>query len=108
MGIPQDIHTEPPLELNHRFLVAGWAEVAMFARKGQKVFMAAIFAFHTGKAVVQIAADNLLITSCNTAFSWRLTVFCFQEGVNLYWLGFTNRFFKPFDLSFVCRGSLEE
>jgi hypothetical protein len=43
--------------------VAGWAEVATFARKGQKVFMAAIFAFHTGKVVVQIAADSLLTMS---------------------------------------------
>jgi hypothetical protein len=43
--------------------VARWAEVATFARKGHKVFMAAIFAFHTGKAIAQIGADNLLTAS---------------------------------------------
>ena len=57
----EDIHAEPFPELHHPLLVAGWAEVAAFARKVQKVFMAAIFAFHAGKAVVQIAAVEITI-----------------------------------------------
>jgi hypothetical protein len=38
-----------------------WMEVAVGARKGQKIFMAAIFAFHAGKAFVQIAAVEITI-----------------------------------------------
>jgi hypothetical protein len=32
------------------------SKAAMLAEKGPKVFMAAIFAFHAGKALVQISA----------------------------------------------------
>jgi hypothetical protein len=41
--------------------MAGWAKVPALARKCQQVFMAAVFAFHTGKAVVQIAAIEIAI-----------------------------------------------
>jgi len=41
--------------------MARWAEVAAFAGECQQVFMAAISAFHTGKAVVQIAAIQIPI-----------------------------------------------
>jgi hypothetical protein len=53
--------------------VTGGAKVATFARKGQKVFMATIFALHTGKAVVQIAAiqipiNHLLNAGCQNPY----------------------------------------
>jgi hypothetical protein len=59
----EDIHTEPFSEFHHAFLVAGRTEVPPFARKGQKVFMAAVFAFHTGKAVVEIAVIQIPINN---------------------------------------------
>ena len=57
----EDIHTEPLAEFHHALLVAGWAEVAALAGECQKVFVAAVFAFHTGKTVVQIAAIQVTI-----------------------------------------------
>jgi hypothetical protein len=62
----EGIHAEPFPEFNHPFLMAGGAKVAALARKCQQIFMAAVFAFHTGKSVVQmivaveIAVDHLL------------------------------------------------
>jgi hypothetical protein len=41
--------------------VTGRAEVAALAGKCQQVFMAAVFAFHTGKTVVQVAAIEITI-----------------------------------------------
>jgi len=41
--------------------MAGGAEVAALAGKRQQIFMAAVFAFHTGKAVVRIAAVEIAI-----------------------------------------------
>jgi len=38
-----------------------WAEVAVLTREGQQVFMAAILAFDTGKAVVRIAAIEVAV-----------------------------------------------
>jgi len=57
----EDIHAEPFPELHHALLMAGWAEVAALAGEGQKIFMAAILAFHTGKAVVRITAIEITI-----------------------------------------------
>jgi len=37
------------------------AEVAALAGKCQQIFMAAVFAFHTGKPVVQITAIEITI-----------------------------------------------
>jgi len=41
--------------------MTGRAEVTSLARKGKQVFMAAIFTFHAGKAVVQIAAIEIAV-----------------------------------------------
>jgi len=57
----EDIHAEPLPEFHHPFLVAGWAEMTPFARKCQQIFVAAVFAFHTGKTVVQIPAIEIAI-----------------------------------------------
>ena len=57
----EDIHAEPFPELHHPLLMARWAEMTPLARKCQEVFVAAIFAFHTGKAVVQITAIEITI-----------------------------------------------
>jgi hypothetical protein len=51
----EDIHAEPLPEFHYALLMAGWTKMPSFTRKCQQVFMAAIFAFHAGKPVVQIA-----------------------------------------------------
>jgi hypothetical protein len=43
---------EPLTKLHHPFLVARWAEVTAFTRKGQKILMIRIPAFDPGKTVV--------------------------------------------------------
>lgn len=48
-------------ELHHPLLVAGEAKMPALAGESQKVLIAAIFAFHTGKAVVQISTVQVLI-----------------------------------------------
>jgi len=57
----EDIHAEPFHEFHHPLLVAGWTKVAALARKCQQIFMAAVFTFHTCKAVVQITAIEIAI-----------------------------------------------
>ena len=57
----EDIHAEPFPELDHTLLMARWTKMPSFTRECQQVFMAAIFAFHAGKAVVQIAAIEIPI-----------------------------------------------
>jgi hypothetical protein len=57
----ENIHAEPFPEFHHAFLMAGGAEVAALAGKSQQVFVAAVFAFDTGKAVAQIAAIKITI-----------------------------------------------
>ena len=57
----EDIHAEPFPEFHHALLMAGGTEMTALAGKGQQIFMAAIFAFHTGKAVVQIAAIEIAV-----------------------------------------------
>jgi hypothetical protein len=57
----ENIHTEPLSEFHHAFLMAGRAEMPSFTRKSQQVFMAAVFAFHAGKAVSQIAAIEITV-----------------------------------------------
>jgi hypothetical protein len=51
----EDVHAEPLPEFHYALLMAGWTKMPSFTRKCQQVFMAAIFAFHTGKTVLQIA-----------------------------------------------------
>jgi PAS domain-containing protein len=51
----ENIHAQPLPELHDALLVAGGAEVAALAGKGQEIFMAAVFALHAGKAVVRVA-----------------------------------------------------
>jgi hypothetical protein len=41
--------------------MAGGAKMTALARKCQQIFMVAVFTFHTGKAVVQIAAIEITI-----------------------------------------------
>ena len=57
----QDIAAEPLAEFHDTFLMAGGAKVTALAGKGQQIFMAAVFAFHAGKAVVQIATVEITI-----------------------------------------------
>jgi len=57
----EDIQAEPLPEFHHALLMAGRAEVPPFTRERQQVFMAAVFAFHTGKAVLQIAAVEITV-----------------------------------------------
>ena len=52
---------EPLAKLHHPLLVARWAEVTAFTRKGQKILMATISALDPGKAVVQIATVKIPI-----------------------------------------------
>ena len=55
----EDIHAEPLPEFHHPLLMTGWAKVAALAGKCQQIFMAAVFAFHTGKPVVQITVIEI-------------------------------------------------
>jgi alkanesulfonate monooxygenase SsuD/methylene tetrahydromethanopterin reductase-like flavin-dependent oxidoreductase (luciferase family) len=55
----EDIHAEPFAELHHPLLMAGGAKMATLAGKRQQILMAAIFALHAGKAVVQITAVKI-------------------------------------------------
>ncbi len=57
----ENIHAEPLPEFHHAFLMAGGAEVAALAGKRQQVFMAAVFACHAGKAMLQISAVKITI-----------------------------------------------
>jgi hypothetical protein len=41
--------------------MTGWTEVAALAGENDEIFMAGIFTFHTGKAVVQITAIEITI-----------------------------------------------
>ena len=57
----EDIHTEPFPEFHHPLLMAGGAEMTPLAGECQEVFVAAVFAFHTGKPVVDVAAIQIPI-----------------------------------------------
>jgi hypothetical protein len=59
----EDIHAEPFPELHDALLMTGRAEMAALAGKCQQIFMAAILAFHTGKAFVQIAAIEVPVNN---------------------------------------------
>ena len=52
----QDLAAEPLAEFHNPFLMAGGAEMSALARKSQQILVVTVFAFHSGKAVVQIAA----------------------------------------------------
>lgn len=56
-----DIHAQPLPEFHHALLMAGGAEVTALAGECEQVFMAAIFAFHTGKTFVQVTAIEITI-----------------------------------------------
>jgi hypothetical protein len=55
----EDIHAQPLPEYSHALLMAGWAEMTPRARTCLEIFMAAVFTFHAGKAVVRIAAIEI-------------------------------------------------
>jgi len=55
----ENVHAQPFPEFHHALLVTGRAEVSSFTRERQQVLMAAVFAFHAGKAVAQIAAIQI-------------------------------------------------
>ena len=55
------ITAKPLPEFHHPLLMARWAEMTPLARKCQEVFVAAVFAFHAGKPVVQITAIEITI-----------------------------------------------
>jgi len=57
----EDIQAKPLSKFHHALLMAGWAEVPPFTGESQQVFMAAIFALHTGKTVLQIAAIQITV-----------------------------------------------
>jgi hypothetical protein len=57
----EDIYAQPLPEFDHPLLMAGRAEMAALAGECQEIFMAAVFTFHAGKPVVQIAALEIAI-----------------------------------------------
>lgn len=57
----QNIRAEPLAELHHALLVAGRAEMAALAGKGQQVLMPAILACDADETVVQIAAVEVTV-----------------------------------------------
>jgi len=57
----EDFHTQPFPEFHHALLVTGRAEVPAFTGECQEVFVAAVFAFHTGKTMLQIAAIQITV-----------------------------------------------
>jgi hypothetical protein len=61
-----------------------WAEMAAFARKSQKVFMAAIPAFHPGKAVVQDAAVKKAVNHLSHVGPEKAVLFGKAIIVNLF------------------------
>jgi hypothetical protein len=85
----KDFHTKPVPKFHHTLLVTGWAEVPPFAGECQQVFVAAVFAFHTGKTVAYIAAiqitiDHLLdIRSPETILPGELFVIALHKGFKI-------------------------
>ena len=57
----EDVHTEPLPEFHHALLVAGRTKVPPFTGESQQVFVAAVFAFRTGKTVVQVSAVEIAV-----------------------------------------------
>jgi hypothetical protein len=57
----EDVHADPLPKCHHTFLMAGRTKMPSFTRKCPQVFMPAIFAFHTGKTVLQIAAIQITV-----------------------------------------------
>jgi hypothetical protein len=53
----EDIHAEPFPEFHHALLMTRRTEMTVLAGECQEIFMAAILAFHAGKAVVQVPAS---------------------------------------------------
>ena len=68
----EDLLTKPFTKFHHTFLMAGGAEVPAFAREGQEILVATIFAFNAGETIVEdaaikIAVDHLLRISTEEA-----------------------------------------
>ncbi len=57
----EDLLTEPLPEFYHSFLMAGGAEVPAFAREGQEILVATIFAFNAGETIVEDAAIKIAV-----------------------------------------------
>jgi len=57
----EDFFTEPLPEFYHPLLMAGGAEVPAFAREGQEILVATIFAFNAGETIVEDAAIKIAI-----------------------------------------------
>lgn len=52
----ENVQAEPLPKFHHALLVTGRTEMTAFAGKCQQVFVATVFAFHTGKAMTKVAA----------------------------------------------------
>ena len=57
----EDFLTEPFAKFHHTLLMAGGAEVPAFAREGQEILVATIFAFNAGETVVEDAAIKIAV-----------------------------------------------
>ena len=57
----ENIQAEPLAEFHHALLMAGRAEVTALAREGKQIFMVAIIASDSGKAVFKIAAIEITV-----------------------------------------------
>ena len=57
----EDLLTGPLPELDYSFLVAGGAEVAAFAREGQKILVIAVLAFDASEPIVEHAAIKIAV-----------------------------------------------
>jgi len=80
-NLPENEGTEPFPEFHHPVLMVGGTEMTVLAGEGQEIFMVAIPALHSGKAMVQ--------------------AFAFQVAVNDLSKVGTPKPVRPFELSFV-------
>jgi hypothetical protein len=53
--------TKPLTKFHHTLLMAGGAEVPAFAREGQEILVATIFAFNAGETIVEDAAITIAV-----------------------------------------------
>ena len=54
----EDIRAEPLPKFRHPFLMTGRTEMTALAGKCQEIFVAAVFAFHTGRAVTLLWGEG--------------------------------------------------
>jgi hypothetical protein len=57
----EDFLAEPCAKFHHTLLMAGGAEVRAFAREGQEILVATIFAFNAGETIVEDAAIKIAV-----------------------------------------------